>query len=503
MTLEDDAAALQPAAGEVDFTNNGELSSAQPNQAKPAAVPFWEALRFWWVLGCISFGGPAGQIAIMHKELVERKRWISERRFMHALNFCMVLPGPEAQQLATYIGWLLHGVLGGIVAGGLFVLPSLLLLLVLSAAYAAYGSQPAAMAVLQGVKPAVVAIVVFALVRIGSRALTNWFLVFLALASFAAMGLLGAPFPLIVLTAAVISYITSKIKPAWVTQGKSSHHGGQGQGKSEHSAPMAYVIDDDDPPPPHAQLNRARIAAVALTGLFLWGAPIALTAMIVDGRQTMLRMAWFFTTAALVTFGGAYAVLPFVAQQSVEHYKWLTATQMMDGLALGETTPGPLIMVVSFVGFIGGYQTAGMGWLGGIAGCLVATYFTFLPSFVFIFLGGPFIERLRGEVNVASVLTGITAAIVGAILSLAVYFARVVFFPHPLIASVAPGSPDQDIFLQFTQSVKNAIATADLFAILLAAAAFYALKFRKTPTSWVVLACIFVGLGRYLLWTQP
>lgn len=395
---------------------------ARPPQPVSLGVAFW----YWLKLGFISFGGPAGQIAIMHQDLVERRRWISDRRFLHALNYCMVLPGPEAQQLATYIGWLMHETRGGLVAGTLFVLPSLFILIGLSWVYMAYGSAPAIAGILYGIKPAVTAVVVFAAYRIGSRTLKNGVLLAIAAAAFLAIFALGMPFPLIIISAAIAGYIGGRIAPDKFATGGGHDVVGQRYG--------AALIDDDTPTPRHALFTGKRLVRICATGLLLWGAAITFLIARFGLEGTLAQMGWFFTKAALLTFGGAYAVLPYVYQGGVEHYGWLTAAQMIDGLALGETTPGPLIMVVAFVGFVGGWSTPVVGADNSLlAGCLAAavvTYFTFLPSFLFIFAGGPLIETTHGNLKFTAPLTGITAAVVGVIINLAVFFAWKVLWPH-------------------------------------------------------------------------
>ena len=370
-------------------------------------ISFGEALRFWLKLGFISFGGPTGQIAIMHQELVERRRWISEGRFLHALNYCMLLPGPEAQQLATYIGWLMHRTWGGIAAGGLFVLPSVFIMIALSWIYLAYGDVPLVAGVFYGIKPAVVAIVLAAAHRIGSRTLKNAWLWAIAAAAFTAIFAFHAPFPAIVIAAGIAGYFTP---------GKFSSGGGHA---GAHASFGPALIDEHTPTPEHARFSWKRFSAFGFAGLGLWALVLGALAAAHGWDGTLPQMGWFFTKAALVTFGGAYAVLPYVVQAAVEQYHWLTAPQMIDGLALGETTPGPLIMVVAFVGFIG----------AGVAGALVATFFTFLPSFIFIFMGAPFIETTHGDLRFTAPLTGITAAVVGVILNLAVFFAYHVLWP--------------------------------------------------------------------------
>ncbi|MEK8033503.1 chromate efflux transporter [Ideonella sp. DXS29W] len=392
----------------------------------PSQVLWREAFAFWLKLGFISFGGPAGQIAIMHEELVERRRWISEKRFLHALNYCMVLPGPEAQQLATYIGWLLHRTAGGLVAGGLFVLPSLFILIALSWIYLAYGQVPAIAGMFYGIKPAVTALVVHAAWRVGSRALKNAWLWAIAAAAFVSIFALQVPFPLIVLAAGVVGYLGGRIAPQHFA-------GGAGHGSAQAASGPA-LIDDDTPTPAHARFSWRRLTQVAIWFVALWGAAIGALAVAYGWDAVLTQMAWFFTKAALLTFGGAYAVLPYVYQGAVDQHQWLTATQMIDGLALGETTPGPLIMVVSFVGFVGGWTKAIFGpdalsAAGAVAACVV-TFFTFLPSFCFILMGGPFIETTHGNLKVTAPLTAITAAVVGVIVNLAVFFAWHVLWPQ-------------------------------------------------------------------------
>ena len=398
----------------------------QPSTSTPVApVSFAQALLFWLKLGFISFGGPAGQIAIMHTELVERRRWISEKRFLHALHYCMVLPGPEAQQLATYIGWLMHRGWGAVVAGGLFVLPSLFILIALSWLYIAFGELTLVAGLFYGIKPAVTAIVVHAAHRIGARALRNAWLWAIAGASFVAIFALDVPFPLIVLGAALVGWLGGRWAPAHFKTGGG--HGGTAQGWGP------ALIDDDTPTPAHARFSVARLLRVLLLGLALWLVPMGLLQCWYGWAHTFTQMGWFFTKAALLTFGGAYAVLPYVYQGAVNHYGWLTPEQMIDGLALGETTPGPLIMVVAFVGFVGGYvkQLFGPDALflaGAMAACLV-TWFTFLPSFIFILVGGPLIESTHNEIRFTAPLTAITAAVVGVILNLALFFGYHVLWP--------------------------------------------------------------------------
>jgi chromate transporter len=438
----------------------------------PEAVTFAEAFRFWLRLGCISFGGPAGQIAIMHRELVEQKRWISERRFLHALNYCMLLPGPEAQQLATYIGWLLHRTWGGVVAGALFVLPSLVLLIGLSWVYLAFGHLSWVAALFYGIKPAVAAIVLHAVWRIGSRTLRHprqvpilWAI---AIGSFVAIAILKLPFPLVVAAAALIGAAGGRWAP-----GQFGGAGG-GHGAAQKSWGPA-LIDDHTPTPPHARFSRARLAKVASVGALLWLLPMGLLVAVQGWEGSLAQMAWFFTKAALLTFGGAYAVLPYVYQGAVEHYQWLTGPQMIDGLALGETTPGPLIMVVAFVGFVGGWarQVLGPDLLfasGALAACVV-TWFTFLPSFLFILAGGPLVESTHGKMGFTAPLTGVTAAVVGVIASLALFF-----LAHIARDAPTPGWP------------------VDVWALAIAAVAAVALFRFKAGVIPVIAGCAMAGL---------
>ena len=398
-------------------------------ETPPAPVSFAQAVAFWFRLGFVSFGGPAGQIALMHEELVVRRRWISERRFLHALNFCMVLPGPEAQQLATYIGWLMHRSRGALAAGGLFVLPSFFILIALSWLYMAFGSVPVVAGVFYGIKPAITAIVFAAAWRIGTRALGNGWLRGIAAAAFVAIFAFDVPFPLIVLAAAALGHLGGRLAP-----GRFAVGGGHGLAAGSASSPA--LIDDAMPPPPHAVFTWPRFARVAAFFVGLWLAAIVGLWLAAGPNAVLTQMAWFFTKAALLTFGGAYAVLPYVTQGAVEHFHWLTAPQMIDGLALGETTPGPLIMVVAFVAFVGGWTKAIFGadslFLAGAAAAAVVTFFTFLPSFFFILAGGPFIESTHGDLRFTAPLAGITAAVVGVIVNLAVFFAVHVLWPGGL-----------------------------------------------------------------------
>src|SRR6266852_4088745 len=407
----------------------------------------------------------------MHQDLVERKRWISEHRFLNALNYCMVLPGPEAQQLATYIGWLMHGVKGGIVAGGLFVLPSVFILIALTWIYLAFGNVPAVAGILYGMKPAVTAIVLFAAYRIGSRALTNGALWAIAAAAFVAIFALNVPFPYIVLGAGLIGYLGGRLTPdRFKTAGA---HG------SSDKSYGAALIDDHTPTPEHAHFKWGRFLLYIAIGVGMWAGMMILLFILYSWQGTLTQMGWFFTKAALLTFGGAYAVLPYVYQGGVEQYHWLTATQMIDGLALGETTPGPLIMVVAFVGFIGAWTRAALGpealALAGCLGAVVATFFTFLPSFLFILLGGPLVESTHGNLQFTAPLTGITAAVVGVILNLAVFFAWHVLWPEGFSGRF------------------------EWFSALVGLAALAALWRYRTGMIPVIFACGAAGLAHHLI----
>lgn len=397
-------------------------------------VPFNEALKFWAKLGFISFGGPAGQIAVLHQELVEKRRWISERRFLHALNYCMLLPGPEAQQLVTYIGWLMHRSWGGIIAGTLFVLPSLVILITLSWIYLTFGQVPWIAALFFGIKPAVVAIVLHAAVRIGKRTIHNHVLKSIALGSFLAIFILNVSFPIIVIITAVIGYWGGKRYPEYFQQ--SSGHGNT---KDAHYG--AAIIDDQTPSPDHAQFNLQKTLRHSAIAVSCWLLPIGILIAYFGWKTLYPQLAWFFTKAAFLTFGGAYAVLPYVYQGAVDHFQWLSANQMIDGLALGEATPGPLIMVVAFVGYLAGHiqhliGSANPFWFGVLGAC-VATWFTFLPSFFFILVGGPLIESTHGKLGFTAPLTAITAAVVGVIANLGLFFAYHVFLPQGFGGSIS------------------------------------------------------------------
>ncbi len=452
------------------------LSAEPPQESSPTlpTAPPWpsftQALAFWLKLGFISFGGPAAQIAIMHAELVERRRWISEQRFLHALNYCMVLPGPEAQQLATYLGWLMHRSWGGVAAGALFVLPSLAILITLSWVYLRFGEHTWLAGLFYGLKPAVVALVLHAALRLGSKTLHHPLLWGIAGAAFLAITLLDAPFPAILAVAALVGAWGARHAPdVFSFQGAAAAHAKAGR------QPAPAVIDDHTPVPAHARFTRRRLMQVLAVGLALWALPMAALWLLVGWQATLTQMGWFFTKAALLTFGGAYAVLPYVYQGAVEHYQWLSTAQMIDGLALGETTPGPLIMVVAFVGFLGGWQQAVFGpeqlLAAGIVAAVVVTWFTFLPSFIFILAGGPLVEATRGQLALTAPLKGISAAVVGVIANLALFFAWHVFWPNGAQGSV------------------------DTVSVLMAVAAGVALIRFKLGVLPVLLAAAVIGLA--------
>jgi chromate transporter len=438
--------------------------------SRPAPVTLGETFPYWLKLGFISFGGPAGQIAMMHHELVEKRRWISEHRYLHALNYCMLLPGPEATQLAIYINWLLHGVKGGVMAGVLFFLPGFLLLAGLAGLYLAWGDVPWVQGIFYGIKPAVVAIVLFAAWRIGSRALKNEVLWGMAALAFIGIFVFDVGFPWIVLAAALLGALGGKLAPH-----KFKGAGGHG---AAHAAHGPALIDDDTPPPAHARFSWGRLVLTTAVFVLIWLAAMAA----IRGVPDLFRMGDFFTRAAFLTIGGAYAVLPYVYQGAVEHFGWLTGPQMMDGLALGETTPGPLIMVVTWVGYLGGVAKDVLAnpVAAGFAGATVATFFTFLPSFWFILAGAPLVEATRGELKFTAPLTGITAAVVGVILNLAVFFAWHTFWPQGTMEAPFAGP-------------------FDWFPVIVAVAAFVALWKYKADIMMVIGATALVGLAYTLV----
>ncbi len=447
-----------------------ESAAMEPDKSKAttkAAVAhpsFKEALRFWIKLGFISFGGPTGQIAIMHNEIVDRKKWITEERFLHALNYCMLLPGPEAQQLAIYIGWLLHRTWGGVVAGVLFVLPSMFILWVLSFVYVTYGTVPWVAAIFYGLKPAVLAIVLAAALRIGKKALKNSVMWGVALAAFIAIFFFKAPFPLIVLGAGLLGWVGGHF---WKeTFSLPTGHGGDKKGS---------VLDDATASPVHAAPTLARALKIILVCGLLWWTPVLGIGACLGTQHALFQEGIFFSKAAMVTFGGAYAVLPYVSQQAVEHYGWLSAPQMLDGLGLAETTPGPLIMVLQFVGFLGAFHHPGSlnPLVAATLGAFITTWTTFVPCFLWIFLGAPYIEQLRGNVRLGAALSTVTAAVVGVILNLAVWFGLHAIFP--------------------------AGKGIDLFAIFVAVVAFIGMQRWKWGVIPVVLGAGIAGLLYKLL----
>ncbi len=440
-------------------------------------VPFAVAFRFWLKLGFISFGGPAGQIAIMHRELVERQRWLSEERFLHALNYCMLLPGPEAQQLAIYIGWLMHRTWGGIVAGAFFVIPSIFVLLALSYIYAAFGNVPFVLGVLSGFKPVVVAIVVEAVLKIGGKALKRRVHFLIAAASFVAIYFLHVPFPLIVLAAGLVGLAGSRYAPTVFQATPPVQGTAKTDTNDNQQAALPLVIDDHAPPPAHTLPNRARALKTVVVSLTLWVVPFLLLIAWRGWNSLHTQEYRFFTQAALVTFGGAYAVLAYVTQAAAGSFGWITKVQAVDGLALAETTPGPLIMVLQFVGFMAGWNNPeGMSQTASaVTSALVTTYVTFLPSFIFIFLGAPYIEILRGNKNLTGALSGVTAAVVGVVLNLALVFGAAVIFPNGLTDKV------------------------NWFAGIISIAAFVALYRFKADVLLIVLAGGLIGLLRIIL----
>lgn len=436
------------------------------NQTPPAPVSLGDAFKYWLKLGFISFGGPAGQISMMHQELVEKRRWISEHRYLHALNYCMLLPGPEATQLAIYIAWLMHGILGGVIAGVLFFLPAFFLLSLLAGIYLAWGDVPLVQGIFYGIKPAVVAVVLFAAWRIGSRALRNEVLWGMAALAFIGIFVFDIGFPWIVLAAAILGAIGGKLMPA-------KFKGGGGHGASNQAYGPA-IIDDDTPTPAHAKFSWSRLAVKLVVFVLIWLAAM----LLIRGDQALSDMGMFFTKAAFLTIGGAYAVLPYVYQGGVEHFGWLTGPQMMDGLALGETTPGPLIMVVTWVGYLGGVakDVFGNSVAAGLTGAAVATFFTFLPSFLFILVGAPLVEATRGELKFTAPLTGITAAVVGVVLNLAVFFAWHTFWPQATADAPFAGA-------------------FEWFPVIVAIAAFVALWKYKADIMKVIGVCALLGLA--------
>jgi chromate transporter len=445
-------------------------------------VPLREALGVWLRVAALSFGGPAGQIAVMHRILVEEKRWVSDQRFLHALNYCMLLPGPEAQQLATYIGWLMHRTLGGIIAGGLFVVPGIIAIMALSYVYAAWGNVPIIVALFFGLKAAVLAIVIEALVRIGKRAVKNNVMLALAAIAFIGIFFFGVPFPVIVFGAGIIGFAAAAMGFAGF-QANSGHAVGKDK---------PAVVDDmlGEGIPEHARPTVARALAVSAIWLALWLVPVIALLATLGSANLFSQIAVFFSKMAVVTFGGAYAVLAYVAQQAVEHYGWLKPGEMLDGLGMAETTPGPLIMVLQFVGFMAAYRDPGSlaPMLAGTLGGLLATWVTFTPCFLWIFLGAPFVEKLRGNKPLNAALSAITAAVVGVILNLAIWFAIHTVFRDTVPIRAFPLSFDAPNLL-----------TVDPWALALsiaAAVAIFRFKVGMIPT---LTACCIAGIVLYLV----
>ena len=440
-----------------------EIEAVKTKEAKTAPVGFGEAFWFWVKLGFINFGGPAGQIAIMHRELVEKKRWISEGQYLRTLNFCMFLPGPEAQQVATYIGWRLHGTLGGIVAGSFFVIPSIFVLWLLSYLAAAHSDVPAISGLLYGVQPVVIAIVVEAVLRIGKRTLNHSLLVGFAILAFVALYVFSIPFPLVVIAAAVGGLLLSRAVP------EAFRGGGHGSSEEEGETALDHASTNGRP---SAQRN------LKLLGIFLvlWAVPVGALWLWQGGEDVLVKEALFFTGAAFVTFGGAYAVLSYISDVAVTQYGWLTADQMVQGLGLAESTPGPLIMVTQYVGFLGAWNDPGAfsPLLYATLGAAITTYATFLPCFLFIFLLAPYIELLSNNRRLRAILVGVTAAIVGVVANLAVFFATKVLFPDGF-----------------------SIARLDVFALVVAIVSFAVLQRFKPP----IYLLVPVGAVLGMLWT--
>lgn len=461
------------------MTNPAAPPSIPDGQIAPRFPTPGEAFRVWLRIALLSFGGPAGQIAVMHRILVEEKHWISESRFLHALNYCMLLPGPEAQQLATYIGWLMHKTRGGIIAGGLFIAPGVIAIMVLSAIYAAFGNVGFVAALFFGLKAAVLAIVLQAVVRVGNRALGNRLMQGLAAAAFIAIFFFSVPFPVIVLMAGMIGYAGGRAGL------------GAFAGRGHDSNPSTALVDSllGDELPPHVRPGAARALRVAAIWLLLWLAPVALLLALLGAGNVFSQIAVFFSKMAMVTFGGAYAVLAYVAQQAVENYHWLKPNEMLDGLGMAETTPGPLIMVLQFVGFMAAFRDPGTlsPMLAGALGGLLATWVTFTPCFLWIFLGAPFIETLRGNRALAGALSAITAAVVGVILNLAIWFAIHTIFRQTVSV--------RGFGLSFDAPVPTSV---DPWALALAMGAAFAIFRLKAGMVQTLAACASAGVLLYV-----
>ncbi|WP_027529991.1 chromate efflux transporter [Bradyrhizobium sp. WSM3983] len=436
-----------------------DIRNAQAEADAGHGISFGEAFRVWLRVACLSFGGPAGQIAVMHRILVEEKNWISEGRFLHALNYCMLLPGPEAQQLATYVGWLMHRTAGGLMAGGLFILPGIIAIMGLSYVYAAYGNVSFVEALFFGLKAAVLAVVVEAVVRVGKRALKNRIMITLAAAAFVAIFFFAVPFPIIIIAAGVIGYAGARVgRPEFAPAG----HG--------HGSSAAIDSMLGEAVPEHVRPNTARVIRTAALWLALWLVPVIALLLVLGQASVFSHIALFFSKMALVTFGGAYAVLAYVAQQAVEHYHWLKPHEMLDGLGMAETTPGPLIMVLQFVGFMAAYRDpSGLSpMLAAILGGLLATWVTFTPCFLWIFVGAPYIERLRGNTGLAGALGAITAAVVGVILNLSIWFALHTLFRETVPVHAFP--------LDFDRPVLTSVDVPALVLSIAAATAIFRFK---------------------------
>lgn len=436
-------------------------------------IPLREATRTWFAISLQTFGGPAGQIAVMQHKLVDEKRWIGQKRFLHALNYCMLLPGPEAQQLAIYVGWLLNGTVGGLIAGVLFVVPGVIALLALSALYVGAGSTTLVTGVFAGLAPAVIAIVVQAVHRVGKRALHHPLLVAMAVGSFLALTVFKVPFPIVILVAGLLGWLVGLRLPAFA---QSKDHADSSDG------PPPLISDDALH---HDTRSPGRSVQILLAGLVLWFAPIALAAILFSRDSVFVDQGLFFSGAAVVTFGGAYAVLAYVAHQAVNVYGWLNAGEMVRGLALAETTPGPLIMVVQFVAFVGAYRDPGSlsPWVAAVLASLLVTWVTFVPCFLFIFLGAPYVERLRSNHHLTAALTGITAAVVGVIANLAVFFALHNLFDRSRRETWGPVDLDLPV-----------LSTWDPVAFAITAVALALIFWRRWSTMRTLGACAVLGL---------
>ncbi|MFI6481664.1 chromate efflux transporter [Nonomuraea sp. NPDC050663] len=437
-------------------------------------IPFRQAVRAWFLISLQTFGGPAGQIAVMQRTLVEEKRWIGQQRFNHALNYCMLLPGPEAQQLAVYVGWLLNGTRGGLVAGTLFVLPGMLALLALSAIYIVWRDTAVVTALFAGIAPAVLAIVAQAVIRVAKRSLTHPVFVGVAVAAFVALALFGIPFPVVIAAAALIGWLVHRLAPSIAAGGNG--HGGDG-------GPAPLISDEALH---HAQPSRRTASKILAVGLVAWWVPVAAVALLLGTDSVFTTQGLFFSGTALITFGGAYAVLSFVAERAVETYAWLTPGEMVRGLALAETTPGPLIMVVQFVAFLGAYRDPGVlsPWAGALLGALLTTWVTFVPCFLFIFLGAPYVEKLRHNRSVSAALTGITAAVVGVIANLALYFAEHTLFGQTFTWTWGPFAIQLPV-----------LGTLSPVAMAITVAAMIMTFVLKWPMLRILGICALLGVG--------